>query len=254
MRRICVIGIGAGDPEQLTLRAVRALGSTDVFFVLDKGQEGSDPARLRREIIEAHAGSRPWRLVRARDPERDRRPGDRDSYTRAVGEWRARRADLYERFITAELGENETGAFLVWGDPSLYDSTLSVLEEVRRRDAVAFELEVVPGVSSVSALLARHGTGLTRVGRPVQITTGRQLAAGWPEGVDDLVVMLDAHQEFTRITRDDVWIWWGAYVGTPDEILVSGRLVEVADRIAAVRAEARARRGWIMDTYLLRRG
>jgi len=48
-------------------------------------------------------------------------------------------------------------------------------------------------------------------------------------------------------------IWWGAYVGTPDEILVSGDLAEVGDRIQELRAAARARKGWIMDTYLLRR-
>src|SRR5205823_3334371 len=42
VRKIHVIGIGAGDPEQLTLQAVRALRSTDVFFVLDKGEVKSD--------------------------------------------------------------------------------------------------------------------------------------------------------------------------------------------------------------------
>lgn len=43
-------------------------------------------------------------------------------------------------------------------------------------------------------------------------------------------------------------------MGTPDEILVSGKLAEVAGRIEELRTEARARKGWIMDTYLLRRG
>jgi precorrin-6A synthase len=47
-------------------------------------------------------------------------------------------------------------------------------------------------------------------------------------------------------------IWWGAYLGTADELLVSGTVGEVGERIAAMRAEARAQHGWIMDTYLLR--
>lgn len=159
---------------------------------------------------------------------------------------------IYERLIAEELGEEETGAFLVWGDPSLYDSTLGILEEVLERDAVAFEYDVVPGISSVSALVARHRTGLNRIARPVQITTGRRLAEGFPAGVDDVVVMLDAQQTFRQYAREDVDIYWGAYIGTPDEILVSGPLAEAAPRIERLRAEARERKGWIMDTYLLR--
>ncbi|MFI1014794.1 precorrin-6A synthase (deacetylating) [Streptomyces sp. NPDC020965] len=251
MRKIYVIGIGAGDPDHLTLQAVKALNAADAFFILDKGEAKSDLTRLRRDILDRHVKDRSYRLIEAPDPERDRRTPD---YSPAVDDWRARRADLYERFIAAELADGECGAFLVWGDPALYDSTLGVLEEVLERGTVAFDHEVVPGISSVSALLARHRTGLNRVARPVQITTGRRLAEGWPDGVDDVVVMLDARQAFTRHLDQDLFIYWGAYVGTADEILVSGRLAEVSDRIEGLRAEARARKGWIMDTYLLRRG
>jgi precorrin-6A synthase len=110
---------------------------------------------------------------------------------------------------------------------------------------------VIPGISSVSALVAKHRVPLNRVGRPVQITTGRRLAEGWPDGVDDLVVMLDAQQAFAAHPEAD--IYWGAYVGTEDEILRSGPVAEVVDEIRATRAKARDDHGWIMDTYLLRR-
>ncbi|MEU5403366.1 precorrin-6A synthase (deacetylating) [Streptomyces sp. NPDC005963] len=251
MRKIYVIGIGSGDPDQLTLQAVKALKAADAFFILDKGEEKSDLIQLRRDILDAHVEEGSYRLVEGRDPERDRVTSD---YAPAVEDWRRRRADLFERFIADDLAEDECGAFLVWGDPSLYDSTLGSLEEVLRRGSVAFDHEVVPGISSVSALLARHRTGLNRVARPVQITTGRRLAEGWPEDVDDVVVMLDARQAFTRHLDQDLFIYWGAYVGTKDEILVSGRLADVSERIERLRAEARERKGWIMDTYLLRRG
>ncbi|MFF7159860.1 precorrin-6A synthase (deacetylating) [Streptomyces sp. NPDC008086] len=252
MRRIHVIGIGAGAPEQLTLQAVGALRSTDVFFVLDKGEVKSDLTRLRRAMLDTHLPEASYRVVEARDPERDRSAGGA-AYADAVADWRGARAGIYERLITEELGEDETGAFLVWGDPALYDSTLGILEEVLDRGAVAFEYDVVPGISSVSALAARHRTGLNRVARPVQITTGRRLAEGFPDEVDDVVVMLDAQQAFRRYADRDVDIYWGAYVGTPDEILVSGPIAEAAPRIERLRAEARERKGWIMDTYLLRR-
>ncbi|MDX3528727.1 precorrin-6A synthase (deacetylating) [Streptomyces sp. ID05-39B] len=252
MRKIHVIGIGAGDPDQLTLQAVRALRSTDVFFVLDKGEVKSDLTQLRRDMLDTHIPDGGYRVVEARDPERDRRAGGA-AYSPAVGDWRSARAGIYERLITHELGPDESGAFLVWGDPALYDSTLAILEEVLARGAVAFAYDVVPGISSVSALVARHRTGLNRVARPVQITTGRRLAEGFPEGVDDVVVMLDAHQAFRQYAGQDVDIYWGAYIGTPDEILVSGPLAEAGPRIERLRAEARERKGWIMDTYLLRR-
>ncbi|MFF7154131.1 precorrin-6A synthase (deacetylating) [Streptomyces sp. NPDC008139] len=254
MKQIFVIGIGAGDPDQLTLQAVRAIGRTEVFFLLDKGEEKADLVALREEILRRHA-VRPHRVVVARDPERDR---DRTTpgYANAVDDWRRRRADIYERLIAGELPDDGCGAFLVWGDPALYDSTLGILEEVHGRGNAAFEWTVVPGVSSVSSLAAKHRTGLNQVGRPVQITTGRRLAdGGLPDGVDDVVVMLDAHQTFGRFTGQGLEIYWGAYLGTPDEILLSGPLDDaLAQRISDVRARARARKGWIMDTYLLRRG
>ncbi|MFI5756434.1 precorrin-6A synthase (deacetylating) [Streptomyces sp. NPDC051569] len=256
MRKIYVIGIGAGDPDQLTVQAVRALRQVDVFFLLDKGAEKSDLIGLRREILERHIEGRAYRLVEAGDPERDR-AADSAAYPGAVDDWRRRRARLYERMIIDELGEgpgeDRTGAFLVWGDPALYDSTLAVLDEILEGGSVRFEHEVIPGISSVSALAAKHRVGLTRVGRPLEITTGRRLADGWPEGVDDVVVMLDARGAFRHLTAADPVIYWGAYVGTGDEILISGRLSEVAGRIEEARSAARARKGWIMDTYLLRR-
>jgi precorrin-6A synthase len=51
----------------------------------------------------------------------------------------------------------------------------------------------------------------------------------------------------------DYDIFWGAYLGTKEEILVSGKLADVKSEIADKRAKARAANGWIMDTYLLRR-
>lgn len=266
VRKIYVIGIGSGDPDQLTVQAVKALQRVDVFFLLDKGDEKSDLIGLRHEILRRHldthldpgSGGPGYRLVEVLDPERER-AADGAGYPGTVHGWRSRRAALYERAIIDELSDGagpdaeRTGAFLVWGDPSLYDSTLSVLEEILARGTVRFDHEVIPGISSVSVLAAEHRVGLNRVGRPVQITTGRRLAEGWPEGVDDVVVMLDAHLSFRHHLAADPVIHWGAYVGTEDQILVSGRLSEVADRIEELRSEARARKGWIMDTYLLRR-
>ena len=159
---------------------------------------------------------------------------------------------IYERLIASELGEQDHGAFLAWGDPAIYDSTVHVLDEVLARSAVTFDLRVIPGISSIQALAAQHKTSLTRTGRPVHITTGRLLARGLPEGVGDVVVMLDSGCAFTEVDGD-LEIYWGAYIGSQDEIAISGRVADVGQQIVAARAAARRRHGWIMDTYLLRR-
>jgi precorrin-6A synthase len=250
MREIVVIGVGAGDPEQVTMQAVSALNRVDVFFVLDKGEVKQELVDLRSEILRRYASAKEWRVAVGQDPERDRTSG---AYVEAVDDWRRRRADVCAELIASELGEDQVGAFLVWGDPSLYDSTLAILDDILARGELAFEVEVIPGISSVSTLAARHRVGLNQVGRPIQITTGRRLAKGWPEDVDDVVVMLDAQTAFTEHLDQDADIYWGAYLGTPDEILISGRLSDVAPEIEKARAEARDRKGWIMDTYLLRR-
>jgi precorrin-6A synthase len=250
MKKMFVIGIGAGNPDYVTVQAINALNEVDVFFVVDKGQEKDDLRRLRKEICDRYIPDKSYRTIEIPDPPRDRNPA---SYAAAVGSWHDRRATLYEQLIATELGDGERGAFLVWGDPSLYDSTLRIIERIVARGTVAFEVEVIPGISSIQALAASHRMILNRVGGPVHITTGRKLAEGWPHGVDDVVVMLDGDCAFKNIDDAAVDIYWGAYLGTGDEILVSGNLRECAEDIERARAEAKERKGWIMDTYLLRR-
>jgi precorrin-6A synthase len=250
VRTISVVGIGAGDIEHVTMQAISTLNTVDVVFMMDKGEAKRGLADLRLQICDRYIDGSGYRVVTAADPERDRGAA---GYARAVADWRERRAEIYERLIAGELGEHDHGAFLAWGDPGIYDSTVHVLRQVLARGTVNFEMRVIPGISSVQALAARHQVSLTRTGRPVHITTGRRLAAeGFPDNADDVVVMLDAREAFTGI-GDDVEIYWGAYVGTGGEILISGRIGDVAAKITAARAAARGEHGWIMDSYLLRR-
>ncbi|RVW06354.1 precorrin-6A synthase (deacetylating) [Rhodococcus spongiicola] len=246
MRELLVIGIGAGDPDQVTIQAVKAMNRADVFFVIGKGEEKRELVDLRATILAEHMDHE-YRVVDIIDPPRNRTPSD---YAGVVDDWHDRRAQLFEEKFAAEDG---IGAILVWGDPSLYDSTLRIVERVLARGNLSFEYSVIPGVTSAQALAAQHRIVLNRVGEPVHITTGRRLREGLPDGVDTALVMLDAECSFTHIPGDQVQIWWGAYLGLPDEVLISGNLREVEDEIVRVRAELRERKGWIMDIYLIRR-
>jgi precorrin-6A synthase len=250
--RLSVIGIGPGDPAQVTIEAIEAMNAVDVFFVVTKGSGGKQElVDLRFEILHRYvrepAG---YRTVEIRDPERDRTPAD---YGATVAAWRTARADVWESALREHLGDGVHGAFLVWGDPALYDSTLDVLADVRARGDVDFDQHVIPGISSVQILAARHGISLNRIGGAIEITPARRLADGLPAGAEDVVVLLDAGTAFTAIAEPGLHIYWGAYLGTPDELLIDGPLDEVAGEIERVRTEAKARKGWMFDTYLLRR-
>jgi precorrin-6A synthase len=243
VRFIHVIGIGAGDPAYVTGQAVAALNDTHVFFAMDKGEAKADLVALRREICERFIREPGYRFVELPDPPRAK-DGD---YRQAVTDWHAARAVVWARAIEAELGPDGVGAFLAWGDPSLYDSTLRILDEVARH--IDLDYDVIPGITAIQALTARHRIPLNDVGEPVLITTGRQLRSVRLSG--SAVVMLDADCSFMACPPS-TRIWWGAYLGTADELLVAGTVGSEGERIVALRAEARARRGWIMDTYLLR--
>jgi precorrin-6A synthase len=250
VKTILIIGIGAGDPDYLTVQAVMALNRTDVFFLMDKGPAKTKLRALREEICRRHiAPGHPHRFVEAPSPPRDAQPAD---YRASVDDLNAAKQAVFERMI-ADMAEGETAGILVWGDPMLYDSTIRNIEAIAAADTHAIEYEVIPGITAVQALAARHRIPLNRIAEPVLITTGRKLSEGFPDGVDSAVVLLDGEDTYRRFADRDMEIYWGAYLGTPDEILISGRLGDVAAEIHRRRHAAREKHGWIMDTYLLRK-
>ncbi len=248
MRKLYLIGIGAGNPEYVTVQAIQAMNKADVFFFMDKGEAKHQLVALRKEICERYIENRSYRIVETPDPVRDASISD---YTARVERWHEQRALLYEQLIGAELEETQCGAFLVWGDPSLYDSTLRMVERIVARGKLSLEIEVIPGITSMQALAARHKISLNGIGESIAITTGRQLTSGLHGSPTSTVVMLDGQCSFNHVLDEDLEIYWGAYLGMSEEILVSGRLSEVAARIEEVRNNARNKNGWIMDTYLL---
>jgi precorrin-6A synthase len=250
VRRVNLIGIGAGDPDDITVKAVRALNGSDVLFFPAKGEEAADLLGYRYEICRRYVESRRPRIVEIPDT---KRRVEGSGYRESVELWYERRVGAWEKALHEHLGPDQVGAFLLWGEPLLYDGTLRVLEAVTERGRIEFEINVFPGISAVQSLAARHRITINQVGGSVLITTGRKLADGWASGCDDAVVMLDPECSFRAIDDRSTRIYWGAYLGTPNEILVAGTLDERAEEIVELRAEARARHGWIFDSYLLRR-
>lgn len=248
MRKLYLIGIGAGNPEYITFQAIKALNAVDVFFFMDKGEAKHDLLKLRKEICDRFIEKRSYRIVEAVDPVRDPSIAD---YTARVEDWHRRRSLVYEETISRELGEDQSGAFLVWGDPSLYDSTLRIIDQIGTRGNLCFDVEVIPGITSMQALATRHKISLNGIGESIAITTGRQLSTHGSAIAERTIVMLDGQCSFNTLLDKDLDIYWGAYLGMEEEILLAGKLDEIAGRIEEIRGELRQKNGWIMDTYLV---
>ncbi|WP_449044659.1 precorrin-6A synthase (deacetylating) [Paracoccus versutus] len=245
MIELALIGIGTGSPGHLTREGVAAMADADLILIPSKGEDKADLAALRQALCRQVLVSPPPLAVfdmPARDVS--------DGYRQGVEAWHDAIAARWEQVIRAHGAIRP--ALLVWGDPSLYDSTLRIAERVARR--LPLNLRVIPGITAIQALCAAHAIPLNAVAAPVLITTGRQIRDhGWPEAVDRLVVMLDGECSFQSLDAQGLHIWWGAFLGMREQILISGPLPEVAGRILETRARARAEHGWIMDVYLLDR-
>lgn len=247
MLTLSLIGIGCGDPEQLTRAAIRAINAADLILIPRKGEEKSDLAELRREICAKVLNNKATRLVEFDLPVRE---ADREDYRGGVDDWHDAVAAVWSHEIGQHLGANGRAAFLIWGDPSLYDSSL----RIARRLEPSPLIEVIPGITAIQALCAAHAIPLNEIGKPFLVTTGRRLReGGWPDGVETIAVMLDGATAFQSLDPDGLHIWWGAYLGMSSQIIFSGPLAEVGERIVEARAQARTSHSWIMDCYILKR-
>ena len=246
MVELLLIGIGTGNPDHLTRQATTAIRDADLILIPRKGSAKSDLADLRHQIVERALGDHPPNIAEFDLPVRDQAKG----YFEAVSDWHDAIAKIWHRAISDANPAPKTVALLIWGDPSLYDSSLRIAARLRP----APHIRVIPGITSLQALTAAHAIPLNEIGSPVLVTTGRRLAEdGWPETADTVAVMLDGKCSFATLDVQNFDIWWGAYLGMAEQITASGHLHDVADEIVKTRAAARARHGWIMDCYLLRR-
>lgn len=248
MITLSLIGIGTGNVDHVTLAAVRALNDAEVILLPRKGEAKSDLIDLRRILCEQLLNEAvSTRIVEFDLPTRDAKC----AYLNAVDEWHNAIATVWAELMESHLSNGGRVGMLVWGDPSLYDSSLRIAKRLTDSGR-AVEVKVVPGITSLQVLTAEHKIPLNALAEPVQITTGRRLRErGWPEDASTVAVMLDSGGAFTTLPQVDTYIWWGAYLGMDKQCLIKGPLSEVSDEIIERRAALREMHGWIMDIYLL---
>lgn len=135
------VGVGPGDPELLTLKAVRILRESDIIAVPDKGTGRKIAMSIAGEII----GSK--ELLYCPTPMiKDRQKLD----------------TCYDRIaldICSLLSEGKQVAFITLGDPSIYSTYIYVHSRVLER---GFTAEMVPGVTSFCAAAAKLNMSLCK--------------------------------------------------------------------------------------------
>ncbi len=155
--RLSVIGIGPGDPELLTLKAVRVIKESPVICVPKGRAEGSSLALSiveqavsldGKEVLEAH-----FPMMKTRDKRGSGKAG-KNGNKELDDKW----SEAAEQ-ILGRLSKGTDVAFLTLGDPSiystffyLYDKLLEVMPELK--------IEIVPGISSINASASRLNMSL----------------------------------------------------------------------------------------------
>ena len=244
MYELNLIGIGTGNPDHVTFQGAQAIREADLILIPRKGENKSDLAGLREKIIAKVAGETS-EIAYFDIP---KRRAD-DGYLRGVDDWHDAIALRWHEAIAAHPQAKQV-ALLIWGDPSLYDSSLRIASRLDPNPVT----RVIPGITALQALTAAHAIPINDIGAPYVVTTGRRIRdEGWPAGVDKVAVMLDGECSFQQLDMSNYYIWWGAYVGMKEQLLVAGQLDSVAPQILDARAKARADHGWIMDIYLLQK-
>ena len=244
MYELTLIGIGTGNPDHVTLQGVQAIREADLILIPRKGESKADLAGVREEII-AKVSDTPPQIAYFDIPKRRSDEG----YLQGVDDWHDAIALRWQSAI-AEYPDATKVALLIWGDPSLYDSSLRIAARLDPQPCK----RVIPGITALQALTAAHAIPINDIGAPYVVTTGRRLRdEGWPADASKVAVMLDGECSFQSLDMASYGIWWGAYVGMKEEILIHGPLLDVAQQILDTRAKARADHGWIMDIYLLQK-
>jgi precorrin-2/cobalt-factor-2 C20-methyltransferase len=151
--RLVGVGVGPGDPELITVKAIRVLRAADQVLVpvlARPGEEDSAEEGRAEAIVRAHA-----------DAARIRRVAFALNDPGGVTPGRAAAWDAAAHAVAAAFAAGaRTVAFATIGDPAIY-STFSYLAQTVTGLAAGVTIETVPGITALQDLAARSGTTLT---------------------------------------------------------------------------------------------
>ncbi len=157
--RLWGVGVGPGDPELMTLKAVSALRRADVVAYFSAKQRLSNARTIAAGYLSDTCLELPLTYPMTTEP-----VGEPGGYDRVMHEF----YDDCSRRISAFLDEGRDVAIVCEGDPFFYGSYMYLHDRLASR----YEVEVIPGVPSVMAATARLGAPLVRRDDPLTILPG----------------------------------------------------------------------------------
>ncbi|BCS90204.1 precorrin-2 C(20)-methyltransferase [Pseudodesulfovibrio sediminis] len=178
------IGVGPGDPELLTLKAVRALSEVDVIFAA---------ASTKNDYSTAYGIAKPHLKEDVRVIQL--------SFPMTKDETELETAWKHNATIVAEvLNKGQNAAFLTLGDPLTY-STYGYLQRTLLKTDPSTRLQAIPGITSFHAAAAKIGLVLTESKESLLITSGVTDPEKLEEQlkVADNAVIMKAYKNFEEI-------------------------------------------------------
>lgn len=245
MIKIYLIGIGTGNPKHLTLEATTILNKLDLILLPKKNKDKEDLYKVRKNICNTVIKNKKIKIKEYDVPKRL----NEYEYYDAVSLWHKTISKNIYKIINELKAKNLKLGFLIWGDPGLYDSTIRIISNID----INYKLKIISGISSIQELTSAHLISLNDIGQSVLITTGRKLNENTFVDYKKVFVLLDGKCSFKILNSAKFYIWWGAYLGMKNQILIKGLLRNVNKKIIDERAKARKINGWIMDSYLLKK-
>jgi len=242
VKKVYLIGMGPGNLKYLTLEAVDLIKRLPLFLIPLKSSKKTYLTEKRKEILYKIRKDQNFKILEIPFPERKRG----FQYKKAVASWRRKKAEILIKVLQKE--STEEAGFIVWGDPSIYDGHIEIFKDVQKQ--IPIEFEIIPGISAFQILSAKHKIPLTRIAGSLLFTTPRGLKR-LSEIKENTVVFLDNYESYRKFNQEDLKIYWGAYLGTEKEVLLSGKLSEVKEKIIELRRRLRKENGWIMEIYFL---
>ncbi len=162
--RLFGVGVGPGDPELMTVKAVRAVSRADVVAHFAKaGRPGN-----ARMIAAAHIGSQAVELP-FRYPVTTEIATDDPAYAQAIDDF----FDASAAAVAAHLDAGRTVAVLSEGDALFYGSYMHLHVRLSSR----YPTEVIPGVTSLSGCWSAAGLPLARGDDVLAVVPGTLAAA-----------------------------------------------------------------------------
>lgn len=208
--RLIGVGMGPGDPELVTVKAVRVLREADLVVV--PVMSADEVGRAEATVLAHIDHDRVQRLVFALDARGGATP-------ERVQAW-----EFAADAVAEALRSSGSVAFATIGDPNVY-STFTYLADAVRERLPEVVVETVPGITAMQALAARSGTVLcegTESLALLPLTAGLEVFEEALTHFDTVVAykggrhLVAVREVLAKHDRLDTAVF-GAALGLPDE-------------------------------------